>query len=222
MIKYKVAEIFESINGEGMRAGELAVFVRLCGCNLRCSYCDTQWASETDALYQLMSKEEIFERIQKSRIKNVTLTGGEPLLAEGAKELVAYLQGREGIRLEIETNGSISLEAFASLPKRPVLTMDYKLAGSGMEAFMKEENFSLLQKDDSVKFVSSNREDLERARELIEKHQLTKQCHVLLSPVFGKIDPEEIVSFLKEYHLNDVRLQIQMHKVIWDPEARGV
>lgn len=222
MSSYKVVEIFESINGEGMRAGELAVFVRLQSCNLNCSYCDTKWANEKDAPYTLMTKEEIFEKIRLSGIRNVTLTGGEPLLAENVDELISYLQGNEGIRVEIETNGSIALDKFAALDKRPVFTMDYKLPASGMEKFMKEENFAFLKKDDSVKFVSSDRNDLERGRELIEKYELTKRCHVLYSPVFGKIDPEEIVKFLKEYRMNDVRLQIQMHKVIWDPNARGV
>ena len=184
----KVVEKFTSINGEGTRAGELAVFVRFKGCNLRCSYCDTLWANEPECLYNEETPEEILNYVLGTGIHNVTLTGGEPLLQK----------------------------------ERPVFTMDYKLPSSGCEEHMITENMKLLQKNDTVKFVSGSQEDLLKALELIRTYDLTNRCHVYLSPVFGAIEPVQIVEFMLKHRLNSVRLQIQMHKVIWDPDERGV
>jgi 7-carboxy-7-deazaguanine synthase len=100
--------------------------------------------------------------------------------------------------------------------------MDYKLPSSGCEQGMKLENFDLLTQEDTVKFVSGSLADLDRARELIQRYDLTRRCHVYLSPVFGSIEPVDMVNYMIEHSMNDVRLQIQMHKVIWDPEKRGV
>ena len=151
----------------------------------------------------------------------MTLTGGEPLLQPGIDELITAL-GALGYRVEIETNGSVSLQPFASLSFRPCFTMDYKLPGSGMEQTMLPENFSLLRSRDAVKFVAGSRADLERALEIIRKYGLIDRCTVFFSPVFGSIEPAEIVEFLKEHTLNGVRLQLQLHKFIWDPLQRGV
>lgn len=217
----KVVETFISINGEGTRAGELAVFVRFQGCNLRCSYCDTMWANEAACPYQEQSPEEIDAYIRSTGVKNVTLTGGEPLLQREMPRLLSLLLRDDALRVEIETNGAVSLAPFCT-GKRPSFTMDYKLPSSGMEKGMLYENFSLLQKKDTVKFVSGSIEDLERAAEIIEKYDLTHRCHVYLSPVFGNIEPADMVEFMAQRRMNDVRLQIQMHKVIWDPDKRGV
>lgn len=216
----KVAEKFVSINGEGTRAGELAVFIRFKGCNLRCSYCDTGWANEPDCPYTEMSKEEIAAYIMGTGVRNVTLTGGEPLLQKGAQELIELLM-EKGLSVEIETNGSIAISPFIG-KRRPIFTMDYKLPGSGCEEDMFLENFRLLDARDTVKFVSGSLGDLERARYIMEKYSLTERCHVYISPVFGSIEPRDIVDYMLEHHMNDVRLQIQMHKVIWDPDKRGV
>ena len=159
MHKFKVVEIFESINGEGTRAGQLAVFVRFQGCNLSCSYCDTAWANTVDAEFTWMTETEIYDRIKRTEIKNVTLTGGEPLLREGIGSLLEILTADEELSVEIETNGSVSLKDFAKLKNRPVFTMDYKLPGSGMENKMCVDNFSLLAPQDTVKFVAE-RNDL--------------------------------------------------------------
>ena len=105
---------------------------------------------------------------------------------------------------------------------RPVFTMDYKLPESGMEQAMDCGNFGYLNGDDTVKFVAGSQNDLTRALEVTEKYQLRERCHVYFSPVFGKIDPAEMVAFMKENQLNGVRLQLQLHKFIWDPEKRGV
>ncbi|MGN0585363.1 MAG: putative 7-carboxy-7-deazaguanine synthase QueE [Ruminococcus sp.] len=221
--KYKVAEIFSSINGEGTRAGELAVFVRLAGCNLKCSYCDTMWANSADTPFTEMTAVEIKDALLKTEIRNVTLTGGEPLIHENVYELLSVLSDEEDFSLEIETNGSVSIEQFAGLKNRPVFTLDYKLPSSGMEDKMVlAENLPFLEKKDCIKFVAGSETDLERAFEIIEKYGLTEKCHVYLSPVFGKIDPAFMVEFMKMKTLNNVRLQLQLHKFIWDPNERGV
>ena len=222
MAEYKVVEIFTSINGEGMRAGELAVFIRLQGCNLRCGYCDTMWANEAGAAYTKMTAEEILQKVKDAGIRNIPLTGGEPLDQPDIGELIERITSDTWLRLEIETNGSISLEPFTGYPNPPVFTVDYKLPGSGMETAMDLENFNRLKPDDTVKFVVSDLNDLIRAKEIIGQYELTKRCHVILSPVFGNIEPKDMVEFMKEQKLNDIRMQIQMHKVIWDPEQRGV
>ena len=219
----RVAEKFISINGEGTRAGELAVFVRFTGCNLRCSYCDTMWANEPGCPYEEMSPAQICEYVRSTGIKNVTLTGGEPLLQKDMDKLISLLISECGVRVEIETNGAVDLRPFAELPEgRPLFTMDYKLPSSGYEDRMIAENFSVLEKEDTVKFVSGSRADLERAGEIIEKYGLLDRCHVYFSPVFGRIEPAEIVDFMLNKRMNKARIQIQIHKVIWDPNERGV
>lgn len=239
MAEYKVAEIFTSINGEGMCAGELAVFVRFCGCNLRCNYCDTMWANEPECIYERMTDDEILDRIIKEDVTNVTLTGGEPLLQPDIdvliKKLVEYQDGL--LRIEIETNGSADIGSFIwkeectneehqelikSFVIRPVFTMDYKLMGSGMESQMNTDNFVYLCDKDTVKFVVSDEEDLERAYEISEKYNLNGKCNVILSPVFGRIEPEKIVDFMKLKKWNEARMQLQIHKIIWDPDKKGV
>ena len=218
---FKVAEKFVSINGEGPRAGELAVFLRFCGCNLNCGYCDTRWANIADVKYELASAEELVAYVKATGVKNVTLTGGEPLLQSDIARLIALL-GASGAEVEIETNGSVPLKDIVSLSPRPAVTSDYKLPSSGMEEYMLVENFSYLTLRDSVKFVVGDKRDLARAEEIIKDYGLTDRCRVYFSPVFGEIEPEEIAEFMKERKLNGVRLQLQLHKIIWKPDMRGV
>ncbi len=218
---FQVAEHFVSINGEGAHAGETAVFIRFKGCNLHCTYCDTQWANQPDTESVTLSAEEIAEIVRNTGVKNVTLTGGEPLLQETISRLTDLLIC-QGNRVEIETNGSIPISELASVPNRPVFTMDYKLPSSGMEKFMCTENFRFLSEHDTVKFVSGSVTDLERAAEIIQKYSLCEKCHVYFSPVFGKIAPSEIVDFMIQNKINTVRLQLQLHKFIWEPDKRGV
>ena len=221
----RVVETFISINGEGARAGELAVFIRFQGCNLRCSYCDTMWANERDCPYEEMSPEEICAYVEGTGVTNCTLTGGEPLLQDqrDMQRLIELLIDRCGCRVEIETNGAVDLTPFTLAPQhRPVFTMDYKLPSSGCERGMRLGNMELLEREDAVKFVCGSREDLERAHEFMQEFSLPERCHVYLSPVFGAIEPAEMVEFMQQRKMNKVRLQIQMHKVIWDPDQRGV
>ena len=222
MAEYKVVEIFSSINGEGTKAGQLAVFVRLKGCNLNCSYCDTKWANEADASYTSMTEQEIYDRIKKTGIKNVTITGGEPLYRENMAELLTYLSNDNSLFIEIETNGSVGLAPYMAIGDNISFTMDYKLPSSDMESRMCLANFELLRACDMVKFVSGSREDLKKALEIITKYKLQGRVNTYISPVFGKIEPKDIVQFMLDNNLNDINLQLQMHKVIWDPDARGV
>lgn len=222
MASYKVVEIFTSINGEGRRAGQLALFIRFPKCNLHCSYCDTSWANTDSAAYTELTEDELYDEIKKNGIRNITLTGGEPLLQPEIGVLLHKLAADNTLSVEIETNGSISIEEFSRLKNPPLFTLDYKLPGSGMEKYMKVENFAYLKPEDTVKFVAGSRQDLERAREIIAGFQLTQKCSVYISPVFGAIAPEEIVEFMKQYRLNGVNLQLQLHKIIWDPQQRGV
>lgn len=220
-VYYNVAEVFTSINGEAQAAGELAHFIRFCGCNLNCSYCDTRWANDPETKPMLRTAQELAKGAVESGARNVTLTGGEPLLQEGIGGLIDLL-GLMGFRVEIETNGSVPIAEFAALAHRPCFTLDYKLPGSGMEAHMRTENYQFLQMQDTVKFVAGSTEDLDRAREIITEYALTDKCRIYLSPVFGKIDPREMVEYMLQYKLSGVRMQLQMHKFIWDPDAKGV
>ena len=221
MIFYPVAEKFVSINGEVKRAGELAVFIRFRKCNLRCSYCDTKWADSDDCKTEMLSPEEITEYVIGTGVKNVTLTGGEPLLQADIYRLIEMLMKNE-CRIEIETNGSISVKELSKKEYRPDFTLDYKLPSSNMENFMLTENYNYLSENDVIKFVAGSISDLEKAVEIIERFSLTEKCKVYFSAVFGKISPEEIVEFLKEKKLNNVRLQLQLHKFIWSPDRKGV
>lgn len=217
---FNVAEKFVSINGEGQRAGQLAVFIRFAGCNLRCSYCDTWWANDFGIKGESLTSKQIFDYIINTGVKNVTLTGGEPLMRPGIEELISMLV-KAGLWVEIETNGSVPL---APLEKgsRPHFTMDYKTPSSNMESKMLISNFDLLESDDVVKFVCGSREDLERFYYITEKYNLIQKCKIYLSCVFDKLEPSEAVEFMKEKNLNNINFQLQMHKFIWNPDKRGV
>ena len=222
MANFKVVEIFESINGEGRKVGQLAIFIRLQKCNQNWNSCETRWANGDDAPYTLMSEDEIYDRILKSGIKNITLTGGEPLVHKDVEILLEKIGENPNLSLEIETNGSIELEKFSKLKNPPLFTMDYKLPSSKMENKMCLDNFKYLTSKDTVKFVVGTIEDLKKAKEIIERYSLIGKCAVYFSPVFNSIDPIEIVKFMKENRLNGVNLQLQIHKFIWDPESKGV
>jgi len=221
-MNFNIAEKFVSINGEGVLAGQLAVFIRFTRCNLRCSYCDTSWANDCNAPCTVMTEDEIHEYIRSTGVKNVTITGGEPLIQDDIRVLLEKLASDKKIHVEIETNGSQDISKYFDIPNRPSFTVDYKLPGSGMEKEMFLLNFSRVTSDDTVKFVVSDRTDLEKALNVIKRFELTEKTNVYLSPVFGSIDPEEIVEFMKDNSLNGVRLQLQIHKIIWDPDKKGV
>lgn len=220
MNNFKVVEKFISINGEGSKAGQLAAFIRFQGCNLNCSYCDSKYANSDDAKYSLMTEEEIINYLNENKIKNVTLTGGEPLLQKNIKSLIFELL-KLNYNVEIETNGSVNIKPFIS-DLRPIFTLDYKTPSSLMENYMNEKNYNYLTKDDVVKFVVGNQKDLITAKNIIDKYDLINKAQVYFSPIYGQIDPKEIVAFMIENQLNGVNFQLQLHKYIWNPNMRGV
>lgn len=213
----KVVEIFKSIDGEGKRAGLPTVFIRLFGCNLKCSYCDTQYGCEgTD--YKIRSIPDILDTLDRYRTKSVTITGGEPLIHPGIKQLVELLL-RRGYWVNIETNGS---QYIGNLPANPnvFVTMDYKCPSSGMENNMCLENLHTLSSTDVLKFVVGSHEDLITALSILEEYD--PKAQIYFSPVFGKIEPAAIVDFILDHGLDSCKIQLQMHKIIWDPNKRGV
>ena len=222
MATYSVVEKFVSINGEGTKAGQLAVFVRFAGCNLNCNYCDTQWANKHNVEFETLTEFEIYDYIKSTGVTNVTLTGGEPLLRDNMENLLRILSSDKSLYVEIETNGSVDLLPFRDICENVSFTLDYKLPGSGMEEYMNMDNYEDLRREDTVKFVVSNKEDLDKARQVIDEYKLTEMCNVYISPVFGRIRPVDIVNYMIEHKMNKVNMQLQMHKIIWDPEMKGV
>ena len=206
----QVNEIFFSIDGEGKRAGCLAAFIRLSGCNLRCSYCGTEYAF-TDG--RPMSVEEIAGAVDGW--ENVTITGGEPL----CQDIHGLLEALRRHSVNIETNGSVDVEPYHVYP-HVFMTLDYKCPSSGMESSMLEKNFRTLRPQDVLKFVVGDMEDLRRAQEICEQYE--PRCHVYLSPVFGRIEAKDIVEYMKSARYKNWRLQLQLHKYIWPPDERGV
>ena len=219
----KVCEIFRSIEGEGLRTGLPAVFIRLHGCNLRCSYCDSMYAVEGSD-YKQMSVTQILDAIKEySGITHVTLTGGEPLIHQDVEELLRQLSGN-GYRVNIETNGTVPCKwHFPGL----FYTMDWKCKSSGMSAKMKMENLETLGSEDVLKFVVGTIEDLKETENVVKSlaEKKSDMPHLFISPVFGNLSNEEIVNWLLNSNTmveNNARFQVQLHKIIWDPERRGV
>lgn len=215
-----VSEIFGSIDGEGITAGGLAVFVRLAGCDLRCAWCDTGYALHRDSGRE-MSVSEIAAQVERIGYRHVTLTGGEPLLQHNTPLLLERLRSG-GYEINIETSGAHDIAPYQK--KQTVITMDWKPPSSGMTARMLPENLTRLRSCDVLKLVCQ-KEDLAWVRHFLREHRLP--CFVFLSPVFGAVDPAELVEVLKQLHQDGMdtermRVQIQLHKVIWDPDRRGV
>jgi len=215
----KVIEKFVSINGEGLKSGELATFIRFANCNLRCPYCDTKY-SYINPCFTEESIEDIVNYIQQQNVNNVTLTGGEPLIQEGIDELINRLS-HLGYRVELETNGSVDISKYVGL-YGVTFTVDYKTLSSKMTKFMLLENYKYLTKNDVVKFVCGTQDDLEDTKRIIKEYELDKITNPFISPIWGEIEFSHIVNFLKENNLNNVRLQLQIHKIIWDKDKRGV
>lgn len=217
---YKVNEIFSSIDGEGIRTGLSAVFIRLYGCNLKCSYCDTRYSCENNE-YKEMTLMDILEKVLSYGVPRVTLTGGEPLIQPGVKDLINSLLAND-IEVNIETNGAVDLNEFWEYKynSKVIFTMDYKCACSGMEDRMKLGNLHLLQPKDAIKFVVSNYNELEKMEYVLKESECKARPYV--SPVFGAIEPKQLVEYVLDNELNNVTVQVQLHKIIWNPNMRGV
>ena len=223
----KVCEIFKSIEGEGIRMGQAAAFVRLHGCNLRCSYCDSMYAVEGSDFW-FMNVGEVLAAVEEYRaesgVKCVTLTGGEPLIHSGVEDLLTALS-EAGFEVNVETNGTVPCKW-----RLPGLfyTMDWKCKSSGMSARMKMENIATLGENDVLKFVVGSVEDLLEAEGVVARLSLTSpdnMPHIFISPVWGELTNEQIVNWMvgsKVMTQNNARFQVQLHKIVWDPDMRGV
>lgn len=222
----KISEIFLSIEGEGIRTGAPAVFIRLFGCNLRCSYCDSMYAVEGGD-FQEMTPVEVLEKVKSFNTQFVTLTGGEPLIHKDVEVLLKMLDDY-GFEVNIETNGT---QPKPSGFRNIFCTMDWKSISSGMQPRMKMENMMTLGEKDVLKFVVGTEEDLLDAARVIEAMEgrftdLRKRLPTFyVSPIFGIMKYEDMVNWIlgnEVMRRNNVRFQVQLHKIIWNPEARGV
>ncbi len=210
----KVCEIFSGIQGESTYAGVPCAFVRMTGCNLRCTYCDTVYAYEEGAELTI---EEVMGKIETIGLKTVEITGGEPLLQKDVLLLAEKLLDK-GRRVLIETNGSQDIRG---VDTRAVIILDIKTPGSGMADRVMLSNLPSLKPEDEVKFVITCRDDYEWAKTFIREHSLGGRCTILLSPAFGMLDPAVLSKWMLEDRL-EARLNLQLHKYIYGPDARGV
>ena len=211
----KVNEIYFSIQGESSKAGLPCVFVRLTYCNLRCTYCDTEYAFYEG---KDLSIDEVISEVKKFDCKLVEITGGEPLVQmDESLELMKKLCD-DGFEVMIETGGSLTIKDIDPGVK---IIMDLKCPSSGMMKKNLYGNIKYLKPIDEVKFVIGDREDYEWSKEQILKHSLTEKCEVIFSVVFGKLEPITLVNWILEDKLK-IKFQLQMHKYIWHPEMKGV
>ncbi|HUP00286.1 MAG TPA: radical SAM protein [Gemmatimonadota bacterium] len=210
----KVNEIFHSIQGESTHAGRPCVFIRLTYCNLRCTYCDTEYAFFEGAERPL---DDILETVRGFGCRLVEVTGGEPLIQ---RETIRLLEGllAEGYEVLLETSGAWPVE---EIPDGVRIIMDLKTPGSGMAARNRWQNLAHLDADDEIKFVLCDRADYEWARGVVGEHDLSRRHTLLFSPAFGDLDPRELAEWVLADGL-PVRVQLQLHKFIWSPTARGV
>ncbi|KAA0000616.1 MAG: radical SAM protein [Thermoplasmata archaeon] len=199
----KINEIFYSLQGEGADIGLPTIFIRLTGCNLRCKYCDTEYAFYEG---KEMGLEQIMEEIGKWRCKRVCITGGEPLLQNVHQLIDALIKRR--YEVSVETNGSLSIDNLIS--KKIVVKMDIKCPSSGMNDKMRMENINLLRATDELKFIIENREDYEYAKSVIEKYKPV--CKIIMQPVWGKA--KKLADWILDDEIN-VRFSIQLHKILW-------
>lgn len=230
-----INEIFSSIDGEGIRMGYPVTFIRSYGCNLLCSFCDTLYAvdpqteEDQENAFVSMTPEEILNKCIELNLNKITFTGGEPLIQKDAPELVALLLSN-GFEVNIETNGAVNIEDFNNklvevladdeLLNNLIYTMDYKCPSSGMEDKMIMENIDYLNDVDVLKFVVGTQEDLDKMKSILD--QYTPECNIFVSPVFEQMDPKDIVQFILDNNMQKVRVQLQLHKLIWPVDMRGV
>jgi 7-carboxy-7-deazaguanine synthase len=209
-----VCETFTSILGEGTLAGLPAFFIRLTGCNLRCRYCDTAYAYEGG---ESRSVKSLVDEARRAAARLVLVTGGEPLLQEGALALMDDLI-KAGLEVLLETNGSLPVQGVDSRVRRLV---DLKCPGSGMSGHNYWPNLEVLTPRDEVKFIVSDQDDFAWTLEVVKRHGLTDRLPVLISPAFGVASLPEVAAWIIHSGL-PLRLNLQLHKYIWGPEARGV
>ena len=245
-----VIEIFASIDGEGSRQGLLTTFLRLHDCNIRCSYCDTTYSYGIDSVFTEMTAAEVANVIESLGNHRITITGGEPLLQEAAVvELIDELNRRNVQTMQDNTSGQIGstcINGTDKFDKREMLnnslydfnietngtivpsfqrenvwfTYDYKTPSSLAEESMNVGIFKAATERDLIKFVVGSPEDLDCMRRIIDQYPTAAQIYV--SPVWGQIEAASIIDYMKAYNLQNVRFQLQIHKFVWDPDAKGV
>ena len=210
----KINEIYHSIQGESSYSGLPCVFVRLTYCNLRCSYCDTEYAFYEG---KDMSIKQIIKKINSYKCNLVEITGGEPLIQKNCIKLINELE-KNNKKVLIETGGSLSIQ---NISKKTHIILDLKCPSSNMENKNLWENLDYIKKTDEIKFVVGNKADYEWTKNIIKKYDLENKCHLLISPVYDKIDNEKIINWILKDNLK-IRFQIQLHKEIWDKDKKGV
>ena len=245
-----VIEIFASIDGEGSRQGLLTTFLRLHDCNIRCSYCDTTYSYGIDSVFTEMTVAEVADVIESLVNYRITITGGEPLLQEAAVvELIDELNRRKAETMQDNTSGQAGSTCIIDIDKfdkREMLndslydfnietngtivpsfqrenvwfTYDYKTPSSLAEESMNVDIFKAATERDLIKFVVGSPEDLDCMRRIIDQYPTAAQIYV--SPVWGQIEVVSIIDYMKAYNLQNVRFQLQIHKFVWDPDAKGV
>jgi 7-carboxy-7-deazaguanine synthase len=216
LLSLKVNEIFYSIQGESSYAGRPCVFIRLTGCNLRCSYCDTRYAYEEGRDMELPL---ILNQVSSHRCPLVEITGGEPLIQSDTPPLIRRLLAKKFTVL-LETNGSQDIQR---VEDRCIKIVDLKCPSSGMENRNDLENLRRLSPGDELKFVIGDRSDFEFARQILVEYRkfFPERTPVHFSPVFGELEPKRLAQWILDERL-DVRLQLPLHKLLWDPNQRGV
>ncbi len=212
-----ICEIFYSLQGESTFAGLPCVFVRLSGCNLDCAWCDTRY-SKNESESKPMSLETIREKVRTFGCPLVEITGGEPLIQAQTPELIETLL-EEGYQVLLETNGSRDIQ---DVDHRCIRILDVKCPSSGEQGSFLTENLTRLTRHDEIKFVIGSREDYEFARQMIQARLQNRPADKIhLSPVWDRVAFQDLAAWILEDRLN-ARLSIQQHKVIWDPNQRGV
>ncbi len=211
----KINEIYMSIQGESSKAGFPCVFVRLTYCNLRCTYCDTEYAFYEGKDYTIA---QVIEKVKEFGCRLVEITGGEPLVQDEECRLLMTKLCDEEFEVMLETGGSLPIK---DIDNRVKIIMDLKCPSSGMMKKNLYENINFLKADDELKFVIGSREDYEWTKEIIGKYELDKKCSILLSVVFGSLEPVALVEWMLQDKIK-ARFQLQMHKFIWQPDTKGV
>ena len=212
--KLVVNEIFHSIQGESAHAGRPCIFVRLTACDLRCRWCDTEYAFHEGAARTV---EDVLAEVGKYSCDLVEVTGGEPLLQPGAHELMRRLADA-GMEVLLETGGHRDI---TGVDPRVCRIVDLKAPGSGESGRNRWENVADLRASDNIKVVVADRTDFDWTMKVIEEHGITDRCAVFLSPVHGELEPAELAAWILESG-TPARLQLQLHKLLWPAAMRGV
>lgn len=212
--RVRVTEVYASVQGESTHVGKPCVFVRLTGCPLRCVWCDSEFTFTGGEVRDL---DHVVAEAHAFGVRTVEVTGGEPLVQPTAIPLMQRLLDL-GHEVLLETSGALSI---AEVPREVRVILDLKAPDSGESHRNLWENLEWLQPHHEVKVVLASRRDYEWARDVVRERRLTERCVVLFSPVWGAVEPRDLVEWILEDGL-DVRFQLQLHKVVWPPDARGV